>query len=100
MNIMTFYGSSPIHHPFIKLDGLSYTRAMFWSWLEAYEPDIVTRKVMEMLMYKYDEGDKEPLFKKMQQLIRDEHYELCIIFHDMFIYTGINEEYKHWEETT
>ena len=94
----TFYGVSPVDY--LNEKGISYEYAMFWSWIEKFEPDMVARKVMINLMYKYEEGDKESFFKKMQQLIKDEHYELCAIFHDMFTYTGLLNDYKRWEKST
>jgi hypothetical protein len=86
------------HRRFL-IDGISYGYMMFHSWVEKRNPDMVTRKVLYSLMIKYEDGNKEPLFKKMQQLIRGEHYELCVLFHDMFIYTSIYDEYKNWEQT-
>lgn len=97
MNIYTFYGVSPVNY--LNQKGISYEYGMFWSWLEKYKPDMVTRKVMMGLMYKYEEGDKESLFGKMKQLISTENYELCAIFHDMFTYTGLQDDFKRWEKS-
>jgi len=32
----------------------------------------------------------------MHQLVRDEHYRLCVIFKSMFDYMDINKDYLRW----
>ena len=71
-------------------------RRSFLSWIESYKPDHVSKIVLSELLGKYENGDKESLFKKFKQLIDDEHYKLAEIFRDCLIYIKINDEFRAW----
>ncbi len=68
----------------------------FSCWATQYMPDMISWRVLSILIEKYAKGDVGALFGKMSQLSRDEHYSLCIIFKSMFDFIGINVEYLNW----
>lgn len=71
-------------------------RRYFLSWCADYKPDTISRLVLGNLIEKYIAGNKDALFGKMHQLVRDEHYRLCAIFKSMFDYMNINKDYLRW----
>lgn len=71
-------------------------RRCFLSWCDDYKPDTVSRLVLGSLVEKYVQGNEDALFGKMHQLVRDEHYKLCVIFKSMFDYMDINKGYLRW----
>lgn len=71
-------------------------RRCFLSWVADYKPDTVSRMVLGSLIEKYVQGNEDALFGKMHQLVRDEHYGLCIIFKSLFDYMNINKDYLRW----
>ncbi len=71
-------------------------RRCFWAWCADYKPDTVSRLVLGNLIEKYVNGDEDALFGKMLQLVKDEHYRLCVIFKSMFDYMDINKDYLRW----
>lgn len=71
-------------------------RRCFLSWCADYKPDTVSRLVLGSLIEKYINGNEDALFGKMHQLVRDEHYQLCVIFKSMFDYMDINKDYLRW----
>jgi hypothetical protein len=75
---------------------LHIVRRSFLEWVAYRSPDHVSKTVLAILLNKYQNGDREPLFKKFKQLIDDEHYKLAVIFRDCLIYVGINDEFKEW----
>lgn len=76
--------------------GEACVRRSFLVWVEEYNLDYVSKIVLSSLLYKYEKGDKEPLFAKFKQLIDHEHYKLAEIFRDCLIYVGINDEFRAW----
>ena len=69
---------------------------LFINWGVYYKVDYISKRVLSILIGKYIEGEKAPLFGKMCQLIKDENFELCAIFKSMFDYIGINDDFNEW----
>lgn len=75
-----------------------FKRKLFVQWCANKKIDYVTITVLDSLLEKYLDGNKDALFGKLQQLINDELYELCAKFTDMFSYVGLNSEFKEWQK--
>ena len=76
--------------------GKQIVRSSFLDWVAKCEPDHVSRKVLAILLDKYQNGDKEPLFFKYKQLIDNEHYEIAAIFRNCLTHVGLNDEFRAW----
>lgn len=70
--------------------------ASFLKWVKDFNPDFISSKVLHLLIEKYCDGNRDALFGKMKQLESDEHYELCLIFKNMFDSMKLNNEYWLW----
>ena len=69
----------------------------FKKWERESGVDYVSYRVLRLLFCKYMEGNPDALFGKFAQLIRDQHYDLCVIFRDFIIYMGLKSEYEKWK---
>ncbi len=71
---------------------------IYFQWVASYKPDRISNLVLyELVVNKYEKGDKGSLFGKFQSLIDNQEYKLCAIFRDCLEFIGLNNEFKKWQ---
>ena len=72
-------------------------RERFKEFALTNQVDLVTIMVLQRLVQKYTQGDKDALFGKMAQLENDNLFSLCAAFKKCFDCIGLNDEFLNWK---
>ena len=63
---------------------------LFSEWCKVRKPDYVTKMVVRNLLF---HEDRTLIFEKMIRFEKSGSFGLCKIFHDLFVFVGINDKY-------